>query len=46
VLGKLRRRQVHPSLDALFTYFSPPLPKPGIWDGIKLQGEHERARIN
>jgi hypothetical protein len=28
VPGKLRRRQVHPSLDALFTYFSLPPPKP------------------
>jgi hypothetical protein len=46
VPGKLRRRQVHPSLDALFTYFSLPLPKPRIWDGIELHGEHERARIN
>jgi hypothetical protein len=46
VPGKLRRRQVHPCLDALFTYFSLPLPKPGIWDVIELHGEHERERIN
>jgi hypothetical protein len=36
VPGKLRRRQVHLSLDALITYFSLPLPKPGLWDGNRI----------